>query len=210
MLNRNISEVLLQEYHTYFKITHEFFVNEFHRQDELIGSKEALWKKLKESINPHHLRMMSNNLGKKQGNHYKASLVIDVANVFLAKLTLEEYKHLVEVEKMDNKNTSFIIVNIHAKKNQKCPYKKKCARLEENQGRKMGCPCTVQVYQIRPYTLQIIGALSPFYELIAMSCLPKQDVIQIVNHLEKLLNEPKIKRNMMTVKQLCKIQNSPK
>jgi hypothetical protein len=61
------------------------------------------------------------------------------------------------------------------------------------------CPCNLKVYNIRPYSLEIIGALLPFYEMIAISCMPTSELIQIVNHFENVLNKPLEEKNWRTI-----------
>ena len=45
-------------------------------------------------------------------------------------------------------------------------------------------------YHIRPYALNFIRALQPFFELIVFSRIPVTHLIQIIDHIEKLLNKP--------------------
>mmetsp|Transcript_30791 Transcript_30791/g.47188 ORF Transcript_30791/g.47188 Transcript_30791/m.47188 type:complete len:92 (-) Transcript_30791:411-686(-) len=52
------------------------------------------------------------------------------------------------------------------------------------------CSCRLKIYQIRPYTFEIINAILPFFELIGMSKIPFFEVQQIADHLEEVLNLP--------------------
>jgi len=46
------------------------------------------------------------------------------------------------------------------------------------------------VYQIRPYTFQLLRAIKPFFELIAISCTSKLELESIIDFIESILNKP--------------------
>ena len=52
------------------------------------------------------------------------------------------------------------------------------------------CFCRVLVFQIRPYTFEILSAFQPFFELLAFSSLHFTTIEQIINHIEDVLNLP--------------------
>lgn len=61
------------------------------------------------------------------------------------------------------------------------------------------CPCNLVVYNIRPHTFELIGAIWPFFEMVAISNLGFKEVQQIVDHLERILNLPIIEKNRRTI-----------
>ena len=50
------------------------------------------------------------------------------------------------------------------------------------------CVCKMKVFQIRPYTLEILSAIQPFFEIVAISRMHFNQLKFIIDHLEKLLN----------------------
>lgn len=46
------------------------------------------------------------------------------------------------------------------------------------------------MYKIRPYTFEIIRAIQPFFEIIAISDLAYNELEQIIDHIEIVLNKP--------------------
>jgi hypothetical protein len=52
------------------------------------------------------------------------------------------------------------------------------------------CDCDLEIYQIRPYTFEILRAIQPFFEMIAMSYLPYNELEQIIDYIELMLNLP--------------------
>ena len=64
------------------------------------------------------------------------------------------------------------------------------------------CTCHLKVYNIRPHTFEIIGALRPFFEIIGISRLHLKEVEHIIDHLEKMLNDPITEKNKVTYKRV--------
>ena len=52
------------------------------------------------------------------------------------------------------------------------------------------CMCSKTIYQIRPYVFEILRALQPFFEIIALSNMPNYELEQIIDHIEVVLNKP--------------------
>ena len=52
--------------------------------------------------------------------------------------------------------------------------------------------CDKTVYQIRPYTFEILRAIQPFFEIVATSNLHYDELDQIIEHIECVLNKPLI------------------
>lgn len=51
------------------------------------------------------------------------------------------------------------------------------------------------VYNVRPYTFEIIIALEPFFELVAISNVQIKEISKIIDFLEKILNLPIKEKN---------------
>jgi len=43
---------------------------------------------------------------------------------------------------------------------------------------------------VRPYVYEILRAIQPFFEIIAMSNMPHYELEQIIDHIESVLNKP--------------------
>jgi hypothetical protein len=52
------------------------------------------------------------------------------------------------------------------------------------------CLCNKELYQIRPFTFELLRSIQPFFELIAFSNLPFHKLEQIIEFLELILNKP--------------------
>ena len=52
------------------------------------------------------------------------------------------------------------------------------------------CICTKEIYQIRPYTFEILRSLQPFFEIVATSSMPYSYMEQIIDYIEIMLNRP--------------------
>ena len=46
------------------------------------------------------------------------------------------------------------------------------------------------LYQVRPYVYEILRALQPFFEMIALSNMSNYELEQIIDHMEAILNKP--------------------
>ena len=55
---------------------------------------------------------------------------------------------------------------------------------------KIKCLCGFTLYKVRPYVYEILRALQPFFEIIALSNMPHYELEQIVDHIESVLNKP--------------------
>lgn len=62
---------------------------------------------------------------------------------------------------------------------------------------KRHCLCNRQLYRVRSYTYDFLRAIQPFYELVAISRMPKFQIEQIIKHLEKSLNRHRIQQNKL-------------
>ena len=60
------------------------------------------------------------------------------------------------------------------------------------------CTCQYDIYQIRPYTFEILRAIQPFFEIIALSNSTYYILEQILDQIELILNKPIIE---MVIKQ---------
>ena len=109
-------------------------------------------------------------------------MCIDIENVFLAKLDLHDDKDFENFIKCEEPARNFIV--IENKDFSSCSDKSKCRNKKIN-GK---CPCEIKVYNIRPYTFEIIGALQQFFEIVAIAFLPYSDISHIIDHFEKILN----------------------
>ena len=52
------------------------------------------------------------------------------------------------------------------------------------------CACDRIIYQVRPYTYEILRAIQPFFEMVATSNLPHYLLENIIEHMEHVLNKP--------------------
>ena len=62
-----------------------------------------------------------------------------------------------------------------------------CCSLAKN---KLKCICGYTLYKVRPYVYELLRALQPFFEIIALSNMPQYELEQIVDHIESVLNKP--------------------
>ena len=62
-----------------------------------------------------------------------------------------------------------------------------CCNLAKHKGK---CMCGYTLYKVRPYVYEILRALQPFFEIIALSNMPHYELEQIVEHIESVLNKP--------------------
>ena len=99
----------------------------------------------------------------------RRTLCIDVLNVFLAKINMHDQKDFEAFMNCNKKYRKFVVV--FNSDEIECLNPSKCSKdyVKEFKG---VCKCNVTVYNIRPYTFEILGALQPFFEIIAQSCLP--------------------------------------
>ena len=72
------------------------------------------------------------------------------------------------------------------------------------------CVCYLKIYNIRPHTFEIIGAIKPFFEMVAISKLTFLEVQHIVDHLEKILNHPIIEKNKRTCERVMEMKKMEK
>ena len=52
------------------------------------------------------------------------------------------------------------------------------------------CICDVNIFQIRPYTYEMLRAIQPFFEIVATSFLPYNQIDFIIEFIETVLNKP--------------------
>lgn len=52
------------------------------------------------------------------------------------------------------------------------------------------CICDFLVYQVRPYTYEILRAIQPFFEIVVFSKMHHQVLENIIDHIEAVLNRP--------------------
>lgn len=52
------------------------------------------------------------------------------------------------------------------------------------------CLCNYSLYQVRPYTYEILRAIQPFFEIVAVSNMYNYELEQIIDHIESVLNKP--------------------
>jgi hypothetical protein len=52
------------------------------------------------------------------------------------------------------------------------------------------CICSYSIYKIRPYMIEIMRAINPFFETMAISNMTHHILEQIVDHIEAVLNKP--------------------
>ena len=68
----------------------------------------------------------------------------------------------------------------------------------------------MRIYKIRPYTLEILGAIQPFFEIVAISKMNFNQLKFIIDHLERLLNIPVDEKNIQTKRDFKQIQEHRK
>lgn len=68
------------------------------------------------------------------------------------------------------------------------------------------CACYLQVFNIRPHTFELIGAIRPFFEIVGISKLSFKELEHVVNHLEKILNSPIIEKNKQTYQRVIEMK----
>ena len=111
--------------------------------------------------------------------------------MLLAKIDLYDEDDVQEFINCTELDRNFIVLK---KQNVKDPLK--CRGGECNQKVIVDyCSCNLKVFSIRPHTFEIIGAIWPFFEMVAISQLNFKEVQQIVDHIEKILNLPIIEKN---------------
>ena len=89
-------------------------------------------------------------------------MVIDIEDTLITKIKIESELELREIRKSANYQNSYIEVTGGA---------------------------LVQVYMIRPYTLEFLRAIFPYFEIIVYSRMRIKISLQIVDHLEMILNK---------------------
>ena len=52
------------------------------------------------------------------------------------------------------------------------------------------CICGQTLYKVRPYAFEILRALQPFFEIVAISNISQKELEQIIDHFESVLNKP--------------------
>ena len=52
------------------------------------------------------------------------------------------------------------------------------------------CLCNKDLYQVRPFTYELLRSIQPFFELIAFSKMPFHQLEQIIEFMELILNKP--------------------
>lgn len=132
-------------------------------------------------LNMRNLETLRRRMKQEEKFERKNTLVIDLETVFLAKIDLKDEHDLSMLMGKNGKN--FVFVRKNVQKMEECNDLFCSKKLIDG-----CCPCNLNVYNIRPYSFEIISALLPFYEMIASSNLPSNEILQIVNHFEKILN----------------------
>ena len=97
------------------------------------------------------------------GDNSRRTIVIDVENTLVTKLEVNDLGEIDKMRKLENFNKDYIFI----------------------QGE--GANESPIVYMVRPYTLDILRALQPFYELIAFSNIPERVLNAIIKHIEVVL-----------------------
>lgn len=92
------------------------------------------------------------------------TLVIDIEKNLVTPIEIKTNEDLAQLKQMPNYKTNFLFLE----KNQInevmcCPYYKT---------KKCHC-CQFLVYQVRPYAFDFLRAISPFFEIIAFSKIPR-------------------------------------
>ena len=127
------------------------------------------------------------------------TLCIDLENVFLARIDLNDKHDAQRFETCQEIEKNFIILKKEGIINPaKCTDPKNCSKRIFAEY----CACNLKVYNIRPHTFEIIGAIRPFFEMVALSSLSFKEVQFVVEHLEKILNHPIIEKNKRTKKRV--------
>ena len=57
------------------------------------------------------------------------------------------------------------------------------------------CLCNQQLYRVRSYTYDFLRAIKPFYEIICFSKMPELEIMQIIKHVENVLNKSRDYQN---------------
>jgi len=52
------------------------------------------------------------------------------------------------------------------------------------------CICDYLVYQVRPYTYEILRAIQPFFEIVVFTKIHHKILETIIDHIESVLNKP--------------------
>jgi len=61
------------------------------------------------------------------------------------------------------------------------------------------CSCQFNFYKIRPYTFELLNAIHPFFEVIAISKMPFPELVSIIDQIEDVLNLPVVEKNRQTI-----------
>ena len=140
------------------------------------------------------------NLGQEKQFFKKFTLCIDIECVFLKRLDAEDHIEIERIERIKEWKQQFIVF-----KSSSMEQKNQCVGVECKKP-KIGsvCVCKMKVYKIRPYTLEILSAIQPFFEIVAISKMHFNQLKFIIDHLEKLLNQPIEEKNKQTKKDFKK------
>lgn len=120
-------------------------------------------------------------------------LCFDIENVFLAEIDPSDKNETRMLDDCTNVAKHFIVVKRKGYNNIKC--KPNCM----SDGL---CACKIRIFNIRPYTHEILNGLHPFFELIGLLNMPKYEMNQVIKQLEKYLNKTIKEKNKQTLNKM--------
>ena len=136
----------------------------------------------------------------------KLTLCIDIENVLLAKLDLNDENDVQKLYSYKDLIRNFIIIRKDGVGDPKeCSVDTCSKRIIKGY-----CVCKLMAFNIRPHSFELVGAIQPFFEVVATSHFTFRELKQIVDQIEKVLNNPIIEQNKRTIQRAKELKNSGK
>jgi hypothetical protein len=111
---------------------------------------------------PPNFNIASKSIKSNRSNR-KYTIVLDIENTIVARVDIQSEFELYEIRKTQEYLKRYVEVSVGT---------------------------AVKVYMIRPYALEFLRALEPFFELIVYTNLYYKEIEPIISALEKILNSP--------------------
>ena len=135
----------------------------------------------------------------KQDEVYRGlqTIIIDIENTLVTLIDVKNKHELDQIKEQENFNSDYIIIKKNVSKRVKKDKKGNkiiepdvqeeiCCELKGTED----CLCDLLVYQVRPYTYEILRAIQPFFEIVVFSKIHHKILEYIIDHIESVLNKP--------------------
>ena len=125
------------------------------------------------------------------------TIIIDIENTLVTQIDLRNKQELDQIREHEKFESDYIIIQKNICKRQKKD--KKSSKREEAKPKDEACCeyhgteeciCDLLVFQVRPYTYEILRAIQPFFEIVVFSKMHHKVLEFIIDHIESILNKP--------------------